>query len=190
MLETEIRGELEVLHVHVRAVMQLRSKWKNHEVEKEHFLTRHFTLLPAQSLKATIVRSVMDLCRLLINMETFTFQENFRNVNASSVLTHPGFCGRARSCGARAGVQSSGKCVISKQQFECAGAGVNTWPTTVAASAQRSESFWCSESAGIGRPVAWRFQLVPATKPSSHKSSTQHEKLTSDWKRVLRVGAS
>jgi hypothetical protein len=42
MPEVEIREELEALHINVQAVMQLRSKRRDQDPEKDRTLTPHF----------------------------------------------------------------------------------------------------------------------------------------------------
>jgi hypothetical protein len=46
--EAEIKGELEALRIHVQAVMQLRSRRRDQDIEKYRPLTRHFIVSVAR----------------------------------------------------------------------------------------------------------------------------------------------
>jgi hypothetical protein len=48
MTEAEIKGELEALHIHVQAIMQLRSRRRDQDVEKDRPLTLHFIVSVAR----------------------------------------------------------------------------------------------------------------------------------------------
>jgi hypothetical protein len=68
--EAEIREELEVLHINVQAVMQLRSKRWDQEPEKDRPLTPHIIVSVARRPDVARVRSLTDLCDLRVKVET------------------------------------------------------------------------------------------------------------------------
>jgi hypothetical protein len=57
MPETEIREKLEALHVQVQAVMQLRSRRRDQDAEKERRITPHFIVSVALGPDVAKVRS-------------------------------------------------------------------------------------------------------------------------------------
>jgi hypothetical protein len=61
MPEAEIREELEVLHINVQAVMQLRSKRRDQDPEKDRPLTPHFIVSVARCPDVAKVRSHRSL---------------------------------------------------------------------------------------------------------------------------------
>jgi hypothetical protein len=71
MPETEIREEVETLHIEVQAVMQLRSQRRDQDVEKDRPLTPHFIVSVAQGPDVAKVRSVTELCGLRMIVETY-----------------------------------------------------------------------------------------------------------------------
>jgi hypothetical protein len=71
MPETEIREELEALHVQVQAVMQLRSRRRDQDAEKERPITPHFIVPVARGPDVAKVRSLTELCGLRIKVETY-----------------------------------------------------------------------------------------------------------------------
>jgi hypothetical protein len=64
--EAEIREELEALHINVQAVMQLRSKQRDEDPEKDRPLTPHFIVLVARGPDVAKVRYLTDLCGLRV----------------------------------------------------------------------------------------------------------------------------
>jgi hypothetical protein len=61
MIEGEIREELEALHINVEAVMQLRSKRRDQDPEKDRPLTPHVIVSVARGPDVAEVRSLTDL---------------------------------------------------------------------------------------------------------------------------------
>jgi hypothetical protein len=70
MPETEIREKLDALHIQVQAAMQLRSRRRDQNAEKDHPLTPHFIVPEARGPDVAKVRSVIEICGLRINVET------------------------------------------------------------------------------------------------------------------------
>jgi hypothetical protein len=70
MPEAEIREELKALHINVQAVMQLRSKRRDQDPDKDCPLTPHFILSVARGPDVAKVRSLTDLCGLRVKVET------------------------------------------------------------------------------------------------------------------------
>jgi hypothetical protein len=64
MPEAELKWEFEALHIHVQAVMQLRSRRRDHDVEKDRPLTPHFVVSVARDPDVAKVRSLTELCGL------------------------------------------------------------------------------------------------------------------------------
>jgi hypothetical protein len=71
MPETEIREELEALHIQVQAVMQLRSQRREQDAEKDCPLTPHFIVSVARDPDVAKVRSLTELCFRRIKVETY-----------------------------------------------------------------------------------------------------------------------
>jgi hypothetical protein len=61
MPEAKIREELEALHINVEAVMQLRSRRRDQDPEKDRPLTPHFIVSVARGPDVAKVRSLTDL---------------------------------------------------------------------------------------------------------------------------------
>jgi hypothetical protein len=69
--EAEIKKELEALHINVQAVMQLRSKRRDRDPEKDRPLTPHFIVSVARGPDVAKVRSLIELCGLRVLVETY-----------------------------------------------------------------------------------------------------------------------
>jgi hypothetical protein len=61
MPETEIQEKLEALHINVHAVMQLRSKRRDQDPEKDRPVTLHFNVSVARHPDVAKVRSLTDI---------------------------------------------------------------------------------------------------------------------------------
>jgi hypothetical protein len=72
MPEAEIREERETLHVNVQAVIQLWSKRRDQDLEKDRSLTPHFIVSVARGPDVAKVRSLAEVCGLLVKVETYT----------------------------------------------------------------------------------------------------------------------
>jgi hypothetical protein len=96
MLETEIREELEALHIQVQAVMQLRSRRRDQDAEKYRALTPHFIVSVVRGPDVAKVRSLTKLCGS--KWRRTTLQKDLCSENAVStsgtrsvaVAMHPG----------------------------------------------------------------------------------------------------
>jgi hypothetical protein len=64
MPEAEIKEEPQALRKSVQAVMQLRSKRRDQDPEKDRPLTPHFVVSVARSTEVAEVRSLTELCGL------------------------------------------------------------------------------------------------------------------------------
>jgi hypothetical protein len=71
MPESEIKEELEALSISVQAVMQLRSKRRDKDPEKDRPLTPHFVVSVARGPDVAKVRSVTEIWDLRIQVETY-----------------------------------------------------------------------------------------------------------------------
>jgi hypothetical protein len=68
MPEADIYEQLQVMHIHVQAVMLLRWRQRNQGAE-DHPLTPHFTVSVARDLDVGKVRSITELCCLRIKVD-------------------------------------------------------------------------------------------------------------------------
>jgi hypothetical protein len=66
--ETETKGELEALRIHVQAVMQLRSRRRDQDVEY-HPLTPHFMVSLARGPYLAKVRYLTEVCGLRVKVK-------------------------------------------------------------------------------------------------------------------------
>jgi hypothetical protein len=82
--ESEIRGELEALNINVQAVMQLRSKRRDQDPEKDRSLTPHFIVSVARGPDVAKARSLTDFCGLRVNSRDIQ-----RHKGASAMQTLP-----------------------------------------------------------------------------------------------------
>jgi methyl coenzyme M reductase subunit C-like uncharacterized protein (methanogenesis marker protein 7) len=71
MPKAEIREELEALHINVQAVMQLRSKRRDHDFKNDPPLTAHLILSAALGPDVVKVRRVIDTCGLRLKVEAY-----------------------------------------------------------------------------------------------------------------------
>jgi hypothetical protein len=116
MPEAEIREELEALHINVQAVMQLRSKRRNQDPEKDCLLTPHFIVWFARGPDEVKVRTLTDLCGLRAKVETFNPPKGPLQCKRCRRFGHTQRnCGYARRCVACGDEHPSGKCVTPKQ---------------------------------------------------------------------------
>jgi hypothetical protein len=128
--ESEIKEELEALSISVQAVMQLRSKRRDQDPEKDGPLTPHFVVSVARGPDVPKVRSLIEICGLRIQVETYVAQNGCFNANAASAsgthsetaATHPGaWLAKTRTRQGRVRPQSS--------STNAAAAGATTMPT-------------------------------------------------------------
>jgi hypothetical protein len=122
MIEAKIREELEVLHINVQAVavMQLRSKGRDQDLETDCPLTPHYNLSVARGPDMAKVRTLTDLCGLQTKVETY-------NAPKGHLKCKPchRFCGYTRKCVVCVDAHTSGKCVTLKRQLKCCSCGRN-----------------------------------------------------------------
>jgi hypothetical protein len=69
--ESEIKEELETFSISVQTVMQLRSKRRDQDPEKDRPLTPHFVVSVARGPDVAKVRSLTEICGLRIQVETY-----------------------------------------------------------------------------------------------------------------------
>jgi hypothetical protein len=146
MPEAEIREELEALHINVQAVMQLRSKRRDQDPEKDRPLTPHFIVSVARGPDVAKVRS---LAGLRVKVEKYNVPKWPLQCKRCQRFGHTQRnCGYAPRCVACSDVHSSGKCVTPKQQLKycsCGGnhtanyRGCSKWKEAKAAAAKRAQ---------------------------------------------------
>jgi hypothetical protein len=86
MPEAEIQEELEAFHINVQAVMQLRSKRRDQDPEKDRPLLPHLNVSVALGTDVALVRSLTNLGGMRVKVETYNAQRGLRNANAISAL--------------------------------------------------------------------------------------------------------
>jgi hypothetical protein len=111
MPEAEIKEELQALTIIVQAVMQLRSKRRDQDPEKDRPLTPHFVVSVARGPEVTKVRSVTELCVLRVQVETYIAPKGPLQCKRCQGFGHTqrncGYAPRCMACGDRAPVRSS-----------------------------------------------------------------------------------
>jgi hypothetical protein len=187
MPEAEIREELEALHINVQAVMQLRSKRRDQDPEKDGPLTSHFIVSVARGTDVAKVRSLTDLCCLRVNVETYNEPKCPLQCKRCQRFGHTQRnCGCAPRCVACGDEQPSGKCVTPKQQLKYCSCGGNhtanyrgwsKWKEVKAAAAKRGQRG--------AQPKDGVSMILPVPKSAPAKPSSEQKKLGSGWKRVV-----
>jgi hypothetical protein len=71
MPEAEIRKELTAVHINVQGVMQLRSRRRGMDQDRDCPLTPHFIVSVARGPDVAKVRSLTEICDLRIKVETY-----------------------------------------------------------------------------------------------------------------------
>jgi hypothetical protein len=92
--DAEIKEELEALHISVQAVMQLRSKRRDQDPEKDSPLTRNFIVSVARGSEVANVRSVTELRGLRVQVETYIAPKGPQQCKRCQRFGH-----RKRNCG-------------------------------------------------------------------------------------------
>jgi hypothetical protein len=111
MPEAEIKGELEALHIHVQAVMQLRSWRREQEVEKDRPLSPHFIVSVARGPDVAKVRSLTELCGLRVNVDTYNAPKGPMQCKRCQRFGHTQLnCVYTPRCVACGDAHPSGKC--------------------------------------------------------------------------------
>jgi hypothetical protein len=112
MPEAEIKGEIEALRIHVQAVMQLRSRLRDQDIEKDRPLTPNFIVSVARRLDVAKVRSLTELCGLRVQVETYNAPKGPLQCKRFQRFGHTQRnCGYAPRCVACGNAHPSGKCV-------------------------------------------------------------------------------
>jgi hypothetical protein len=188
--EAEIREELEALHKNVHAVMQLRSKRRDQDPEKDRPLTPHFIVSVARGPDVAKARSLTDLCGLRVKVETYNAPKGPLQCKRCQRFGHTqrnyGYAPRRVACGDE---HPSGKCVTIKQELKCCSCGGNhnanyrgcsKWKEAKAATARRAQGERSRKDGVTTR--------LPAPKSAPAKPSPEQEKLGSGYNHVVRGG--
>jgi hypothetical protein len=150
MRDHEIREELEATSIQVQAVMQLRSRRRDQDAEKDRPLTPHFIVSvawwPPDMAK---VRSVTELSGLQIKVETYNDPKAPLQCKRCQRFGHTqSNCGYAPRCVACGDAHPSGTYFTPKQQlkgYSCGGnhtancRGYCKWKEAKAAAAKRAQ---------------------------------------------------
>jgi hypothetical protein len=124
--EAEIKEELEALRIHVQAVMQLRSRRRDQDVEKDRPLTPPFIVSSTRDPDVAKVRSLTELCGLRVKVETHNAPKGPLQCKRCLGFGHTQRnCGYAPRCVACRDAHPSGKCATPKQQLKCCSCGGN-----------------------------------------------------------------
>jgi hypothetical protein len=119
MPEAEIKEELEALSISVQAVMQLRSKRRGQDPEKDRPLTPHFVVSGARGPDVAKVRSVTDLCGMRVQVETYVAQKGSLQCKRCQRFGHTQRnCGYAPGCMECGDALPSGTRATPKQQLK------------------------------------------------------------------------
>jgi hypothetical protein len=190
MPEAEIKGELEALRIHVQAVMQLRSRRRDQDIEKDRPLTPHFIVSVARGPDVAKVRSLTELCGLRVQVETYNAPKGPLQCKRCQRFGHTQRnCGYAPRCVACGDAHPSGKCVTPKQQLKCCSCGGNhtanyrgcsKWKEAKAAAAKRAQN-----ERGRRDGVSTRLH-PPKSAPSM--PTPEQEALGSGWNHVVQGG--
>jgi hypothetical protein len=162
VLESGIKEELEALSISVQAVMQLLSKRRNQDPEKDCPLTPHFVVSVARVPDVAKVRSLTEICGLRIQVETYVAPKWPLQCKRCQRFGHTQRnCGYAPRCVACGDAHPSGTCSTSKQQLKCCSCGATTLPTiAVAVSGRRQRRPLQSARKGS---AATRWRLLTPT---------------------------
>jgi hypothetical protein len=187
MPEAEIWEELEALRINMQAVMQLRSKRRDQEPEKDRPLTPHFIVSVARGPDVAKVRSLTDLCGLRVKVETYNAPNGPLQCKLCQRFGHTQRnCSYALRCVACFDEYPSGKCVTPKQQIKCCSCGGNhianyrgctKWKEAKAAAAKRGQGERSRKDGNSTR--------LSAPKSAPAKPSHEQERLVSGWNHVV-----
>jgi hypothetical protein len=134
--EGEARG---LAHKYVQAIMQLRSKRRYQDPERDHILTPHFIMSVGWGPDVAKVRSPADLCGLRVKVETYTAPKGPLQCKRCQRFGHTqSNCGYAPRCVACGHAHPSGRVRPQSSSLNAAAAGATTLPTiAVAVSGRR-----------------------------------------------------
>jgi hypothetical protein len=178
------------LHINMQAVMQLQSKRRDQDPEKDRPMTPHFILLVARCPNMAIVPSLTDLFGLRVKVETYNAPRRPLQCKRCQRFGHTQRnCGCALRCVACGNDHPSGKCVSPKQQLKCCSCGRNhtenyrgcsKWKEAMAAAAKRTQGK-CGPKDGVST-------RLPAPKSAPAKPSPEQGKLGPSCNLVVRGG--
>jgi hypothetical protein len=143
--------------------MQLRSKRRDQDPEKDRPLTPHFIVSVARGPDVAKVQSLTDLCGLRVKVETYNAPKGPLQCKRCQRFGHTQCnCGYAPRCVACSDEHPSGKCVTPKQQLKCCSCGGNhtanyrgcsKWKEAKAAAATRAQGER-SRKDGVSTPLS------------------------------------
>jgi hypothetical protein len=129
----ENKEEIEALHINAQAVMQVRSKRRDQDPEKDRPLTPPFIVSVARGPHLAKGRFLTDLCGLRVNLETYTAPKGRFNANAAGPLDT-----RSVTVALRPGVWLAETRTRRGPLSNAAAAGVTTLPAVVVAVSGKS----------------------------------------------------
>jgi hypothetical protein len=190
MPETEIKEELEALHIQVQAVMQLRSQRRDQDAEEDRPLTPHLIVSVARDPDVAKVRSLTELCFLRIKVETYNAPKGPLKCKRCQRFGHTQRnCGNVPRCVTCGDAHPSGTCVTPKQQLKwcsCGGnhtanyRGCSKWKEAKIAAAMRALRERCRRNGFSTR--------LPAPKSAPPKPTPEQEALGTGRNHVVRGG--
>jgi hypothetical protein len=188
MPESFARKKLEALGICVHGVMQLPSGRSDLDASKDRPLTPQFNVSVARGPGVQKVRSLSELCRLRVSVETYVAPKGPVQCKRWQRFGHTQRnCGYARRCGACGEPHVSGECSTPKQQFKCCNCGGNNtanyrgcskWKEAKAALAKQLPNQRTRTTGAAVQPAANR---VVTLEPSA-----EHESLASGRNDVVQ----
>jgi hypothetical protein len=168
--------------------MQLRSRRREQNAEKERPLIPHFIVSVGRGLDVRKVRFLTELWGLRIEVETYNAPKGPLQCKRCQHFEHTQRnCGYAPRCVVCRDAHSSGTCVTPKLQLKCCGGnptanyrGCSKWKEAKTAAAMRTLP-------ARGRRDGFSTRL-PAPKSAPPKPTPEQEALGTGWNHVVRGG--
>jgi hypothetical protein len=187
MPEAQIREELAAMHIDVQGVMQLRSRRRDMEKDRDRPLTPNFIVSVAQGRDVAKVRALTDICGLRVKVETYVAPKwpmQFKRCKRVGLTQRN--CGHAPRCLASWDAPKAGSCATSKEHLKCCSCGGNhtanyrgcKWKEAKAAAAKRVKG-----ERGRKDGVSTR---LPAPSSALAKSFPEQENLGPACNHVVR----
>jgi hypothetical protein len=188
--ESVVREELEPLGIHVQGVLQLRSRRRDQDVARDRTLTPNFIVSVARGAEAQTVRSLTEVCGLLVSVESYVAPKAPQQCKRCQLFGHTQRnCGYPSRCVACGEVHLSWECTTPKQHLKCCSCGGNhtanyrgclKWKEAKAALVKWGQPESRQSSRATGRPAA--------PKHARAGPSAEQERLGPGWNNVVKGG--
>ena len=124
--ESVVREKLESLNICVQGVTQLRSGRRVPDTAKDGPPTPHFIVSVAHGHEVSNLRSLTEICGLLVSVESFLAPKCPLQCKRCQRFSHTQRnCGYATRCVARGGSHLPGGCSTTQELPMCCGCGGN-----------------------------------------------------------------